>query len=987
MSGFSFTAIALSIMGMICFGQASDSALAASAQASEEDSASGAFDQLLPSSVESLPRFLAPRPDHLPTTSSISSSHMEFMTEWNRAVDHGPGLEMVLEAPKPDSVPVGIWLPVETTSPATRWFEVRATPQQGIGHRWYQAGHYVGTKETFPGFALPQDSPGFVIPLSRFVPISESARSEVLPRESLRLELRIVSPEVPTSQPALHQVRFYQSQLRWIYGNPGMTADAQLQPQIGGEENPLTATIRLGALESVGFDLRTSAGLVPAHGRLWIEGPDRDELNFETPIFIEQGQTTLTFWARVPGVYHLQLLEPDHGWRSEVVVEAVHPPDQPAILVDPELYLGRRWVTGLSNFPLDLITTPALSQEPQRPIRSIHIRVRDMLGQPVFARWFSPGDFPLREAFLPLPGFGLYTLEASACSLPAELVSPIPATLRLAPFRAPLSPFHLSSKPANDGEGPDVQELAEILSLPGDDPLITTRTVYGLLLALEEIPTTAPIVARDRVTLFVNQRSPNENILYGFPLGIEGGDDLEERPPSLARSLANAHRRLGSFWSSELNRFQEAVPAKGTMMFLGAQRFWDLRRPEYTKIAHVLTGKTAWTQQWPSDRPEDLQAFQSWVQELLRRYRQTSLWVVGRDVEGAGLPSAALSGPPAEPPQYEKLLRGVMEAFQETGLPHRIGFGATDGLRPHFLRRILEGFSPEQESLQALVYRPRAITGYRFPTDTPLPLEAHYARQILRDRALPNREVWWMPLEWSSHPGFSTESDQALAFSQLQAMAAAGRVTKTFWSRLGDTRPDHPADPHQRSGLMDQRLRPKPSLAAFLVKSWMLTLLQHEETRELATFGENQQLGSAAAIVHHFAIRTHSVKRAGWMTIAYLKGTPEGRSSPESSSGILGFPSAHWPYEPWHRGQQPLSFLYESRLGGPVFAINYLGAWVEPLEVEKLGQTALGPTGRYRFPVSYGPLLIWDTGLQWSQGQIKPQGEGSLDLKPLVSEQ
>jgi hypothetical protein len=293
---------------------------------------------------------------------------------------------------------------------------------------------------------------------------------------------------------------------------------------------------------------------------------------------------------------------------------------------------------------------------------------------------------------------------------------------------------------------------------------------------------------------------------------------------------------------------------------------------------------------------------------------------------------------------------------------------------------MLSLLNPVPERLQTLAFRMRPIGQGLLPDGNDFGEIAGIHRHLLRKRDLGSKEAWWMPVGFGSHPGGLAPVGQSAALGQTFAIGQVNRISKMFWTQLADGEAFHPANPEARSGLLDYRLRPKPSLAAFLINTFLLTRLENprEESVPGMLLKDPATTSSVMISALNFDIAVHSLKRSGGLTIAWTTGN-EGRlvSKDAALEGLErelngnGFPPSAWPL-PTEHGSVAL-YPYQSRMGGPVFAISMHGTLVQPVRVTRTGVTKLGPTGLYLFPVGPAPLYIWDTGLDWGEGQPTPE--------------
>jgi hypothetical protein len=630
-------------------------------------------------------------------------------------------------------------------------------------------------------------------------------------------------------------------------------------------------------------------------------------------------------------------------------------PHQYAVHLQPQGFLGRIWLTSNDGYPMDLQTTAPTGLP---AIETVHVAVCDLSGRPLFARWFTPDEISSQNARIIVPAMGLHTVEVTATTAPVELVSLFPPEGSLLP----------EAIPAVDSTAPPPFAL-RAGSLPEG---VTTRSHAGMLVLLENIPTTTPIVARDRFWMLINNRSASENGLYPFPLGIEGAGQVTDSTVERARAVAAAHRRLGSFWSSEEIDFAQAVPGPGIRFWTVPDRFWQVRRAEFTKVAIVLRGLVRWDEgRWPILSESGLHEWKGWIVELKRRFPNISMWVIGRDLDQSGWEPGGLWRNTLPPEMAARLVQESADALVASGLPYRLGFGATDGFRPHYLQTLLSHLNPATTGLQAMVIRQRPIAPQLSPEVNLFPEAADHARSLLRERGLSARESWWLPVGFASHPAGLSPGGQSAAMGQTFAIGLTYRVSKMFWNRLADDATIHPDGLEARSGLLDLRLRPKPACAAFLINSFLLTRLDPLEVSTGQTVDSlHYQPTTHPLVAHHYRINLHSIKRAGGLTIAWTTGSPGDLTPPPASSS--DFPPPNWPLEPDTPSGKHL-YAYQSSTGGPVVAMTVHGTIVDPASAQRLTQTALGPTGRYFFPIDHRPLYIWDTGWNWGISAPQPR--------------
>lgn len=571
------------------------------------------------------------------------------------------------------------------------------------------------------------------------------------------------------------------------------------------------------------------------------------------------------------------------------------------------------------------------------PPESVHLRLSDHRGQLIFAQNYKAADL-VAEKEIRFPAPGLFQLELKALAQPLSALPQADDSLTTSLYFAQVN-----------------RTLERYVDLPEG---VTTRTVAGQIVLLADLPSTATIVGQDRRSLWVLPKSPSENTLYMSPFGISSGALFHMEPKEISGKgfqRLDWHRRLGSFWGRNDLWWHKIEPWLGRFELDQARQIAEAYRKANIKLLAVLGYGSAWARDGAAPAtPQERQNFRRYLTRLLQEIPQN---VYGYEVWSE--PNTDLWRPAPDARAYRELVKATWDVLRggETTSPARIVAGATAGYDPVFLRTLMENDYARFFDVISLHPYPEALD--RSPEENNLPEILGALRSLMRQFGVVEKERWITEIGWPTMPGGVSGQEQANFLVRTYTLALAHGITKIFWYNLQDEE-DRPwiGDFRAHTGLMDSELHPKPAFFAYKLMNFMLGHTRFAQVRQ-----------QGRAVVYTFDILPQSVK--------YQRGR------------------VHVVWVPARDGEmQPVEVPIEG--GGPVIAIDYLGAEQEGEQISKTqgkpspagecspaegeARTAVSeappviggltyqipdPDATYvwRFEASQEPLFIWDVGL------------------------
>lgn len=670
-------------------------------------------------------------------------------------------------------------------------------------------------------------------------------------------------------------------------------------------------------------DPATSAP-VAFSGPLWVDTDDRDHLLLPRNVEMRDGTSTVPVFARRRGAATVRVFEPACARESVLDLDVRGSGVSGEFFFDG--FSGRQLV--MSGFPL----TPnvRVSGDGAMP-RAVHVEVRNRRGRVVLARNFSVMELAsnaLDHAHrssrpAPRPTPTRVKLE--------ELVAEADRTIRLhtpgeltveATFVAesvhelPLAPGHRQSYVGGDPAVP-----LPPVALASQPDGVTTGSVMGYLMRLEGLPTTATVVGRDRSTLWSFSLTSREALFYPSPFGIGGASLLllgDEELEQASKDQIAWQRRIGSYWGRSDLWWHEIEPVTGTYVWPRLDKVVEGYRSQHLRLVGTLGNASSWSADGSApSTPEELAHWRGLVRAMVERYQMK---LIGYEVWTE--PNTSAWAPAPNVADYRALVKATHEEVRKVSTGPRVVAGVTAGFDAEYLDALLaDGFT---QYLDVVSVRPAPGDPRRGPEDNGFDRMCADLRNLMRRHSALTKETWITEVGWPTGPGGSTELEQANWLVRAYTIALANRVDKVFWAQLSDwERFPWQGDARGRRGLLDGQMRPKPAAAAYNLMQYLLTRVEHHETRR-----------QGAAVVHSFTILPQTAKVEGRLHVA-------------------------WTLEP---GAEELVAL-KPALPGALVAVDMLGGELEPENRAEIARGRAGDTNReFRYRIGFEPVFIWDIG-------------------------
>ncbi len=663
----------------------------------------------------------------------------------------------------------------------------------------------------------------------------------------------------------------------------------------------------------------------PFGGTIWMDVEDRNAANYPQQVEIRDGQVSVEVFPRRVGPLTLRFWEPVSATETSMTVNAEARSIQTGFFFDG--FEGEQVM--MTGTPL----TPNLRMSGPGPIpKSVHIEIRDQQGRVVFARNESAAELAANAQNSeqriahptprPTPARSRRAMERPADDRTMRLFAPGLMTAEVKLLAEPLAalpratghaPEYISLDPAAP-----VTTASRVVQPDG----VTTASVYGNLVRLESLPTTATVLGHDQFTLWNLSRTAREALLYGSPFAICSGGLFHLSEEDIATTGARRlkwHRRLGSFWGRNDLWWNEIEPFLGVFKLSKVDKVVQAYRSEYLRLLGILCYASAWSPGGAAPATADERAnWRGFVSNMARRY---GMKIIAYEVWNE--PNFGFWRPNGNVLDYRELVKATYEEVRKVSPGPRIVAGATARYDPVFLDRMLaDGY---KQFLDVVSFHPYPERHWQGPEENSFSDICDAARSLMRKHDILAKELWITETGWATHPGGCTEAEQARWLVQMYTVALAGGVHKVFWFNLHDWRRapwEGQFDSHL--GLLDSNYRPKPSAIAYNLMQFQLTRTEFVKTTQ-----------QGAATIYSFRILPQSSKVDGMMHVAWT-------SRPGETAEVA---------------------LAESKPGG-MAAADCLGAERTPVNRDELAhQPSLpGSLRTFRYRVGADPVFIWDVG-------------------------
>ncbi len=695
-----------------------------------------------------------------------------------------------------------------------------------------------------------------------------------------------------------------------IPGENGFSVDnIRFSSRVGEAELHADSVSTLSVQRDSVLVLQLKSGLPQFEAKdlaVWCEPSDRNELLVpERVSFTKDGKAFVPVFLRNVGPYVLRFFEPYSGAETSTTiygrVEGLRARGFIEEFEKQQSILAPSEVRPRVQLEGDATTLPLSAQ-----VLVLDHRHRPILSQILSVAELSAGSRPL---LIPMPGL---------------------FEVRMRFYAEPLATNRkrIEGLPRHIGFQHEIAETSVPLSLPEG---VTTQVVGGYLLALEESPTTATLLAEDRFALWAFAKAPTEVRLPLTLFGVTIPGLFELPLVELDRELPKLlgwYARIGAVWvsfpvsgaraSRDIN--VDCWPCVETIARMAKSK--GLRPvisvgapPSAVEWADVST--TA-----PGEK---------WLQWLTRCAWATRDRV--RIFEIRDTVESSTSGPQRiTSDAYNALLRHAWRAlFVRETTPTLLG-GSSGELDLEHLSQVLGRGVRDWTDATCVALPP--------PAPWLSPAENHFerllalVRNVARSHGLLKRPLFATRVGWPTGIDGVTEKEQANYLVRAYTMLAAEKWIRLFWADLRDwSLTPWVGGPEHHLGLLSADLRPKPAAVAYNLTLYMLT--------QTVPRGVTRQ---GKAHVYSFDIQVHSAKWPGVLHVAWTERLGEEAEVEVPATAGLG-----------------------------IYAFDYLGAEVLPAAVTpersvthgeelRLSSDEKATTQVYRFRVTHEPVFIWDVG-------------------------
>lgn len=652
----------------------------------------------------------------------------------------------------------------------------------------------------------------------------------------------------------------------------------------------------------------------PRAGALWLGTPDDNHILVPETLSYTGREASFPAFFRQDGDQSILVHDPARKETTTVTL---------SIKSDNQPWQPNLGLSGYDNLPLafsNQVLTPTLTFKPGKGEMppSAHIAVEDRLGRVVYSRFSNTFDLVAGNATVQVPAGGLYWVR-----------------LRL--LNEPITSMPLSNIPAVD----PIPYGVHMESAPKIDPAtndwMTTDVVIGSVVCLEHLPTTATVVAEDRLLLPVLATHSNEINRNAWPYMIKGVNPRELSAwdrQRLSNRLLSLQRFLGGAFASVPLDWSAVQRSPGSFQWMPIVEITTIYKRARVRPILVMAGKSAWADEVPTHSDDDLTAWIKLVHQISERYRALIWGMQCWSHPELDWQDAFTSSPTS----YMHMAKATVESFgvrngEAIPTPPVI-LGNAAGFNKKHMEDIL---SEDWGGVQI---------GYGFdlfPQKGNLSPEANGFEDVLstakmvRDAAYYSSATLWLNATgWAVGPDGVTRGDQANYLVRTYVRALAQGFYKVGWETLTD-KVEYPweGNARDRMGLLKKDMMLKPSGIAYNMLSFLLSG---------ATPDGIEKQGDV--IIFRFNLSLQNNKWPGRLYVAWTEST-----------------------------RQAQTIRLDMKQGGGVYALDYLGAEVSKKQLRK---DKLNPLmGLYEIPVGHEPVYIWDAGQRGSS--LPPSSEDEED--------
>lgn len=528
---------------------------------------------------------------------------------------------------------------------------------------------------------------------------------------------------------------------------------------------------------------------------------------------------------------------------------------------------------------------------------SAHIAAYDHRGRMVAGRFYNTFDVVAGTETFRIPAAGYYEVRLG---LYEEPVTSMPRALQRGYFPIPFG-----------------TSLADEQSSAAADPLVEWETVVGTRLTVEKVPTTATLLAEDRMKVAAVTGQSNMASLNKWPFVIDSATDGQRNGDEA--KLIRLHKMMGSTFVPLRLRWSDMQTGPNSFNWGVLHKWLTSYRKSGVRPILWITGTNRWNGEKPGESVESLLAWGRMVRQIGNQFRPM-IWGLNYAAEfDEGEDNGERTG------GIEKLVEVTAANFLDKPGGGRHGgppitLAVTSSTKEFLLSDTVSRRT--FEDLQGISLNLKYKDVAESPESNELRNQIKTATLMLKNgeggawRGLTVENVGW-----PTGPRGVEEKEQANYLVRAHVLGLVEGANKLVWSTLVDwSGAEYSSGGFDLRGLLRGNLTPKPAAAAYNVMAYMLSGV---------TFIRETKQGAASIYEFDLPVQTNK-----WRGTVYVTWT----ESPGKFQDVL----------------------LDMKHGGGVYALDYLGAEIPVAGSD--GKTFTSLTGLVKIPVGFEPVFIWDAG-------------------------
>lgn len=648
-----------------------------------------------------------------------------------------------------------------------------------------------------------------------------------------------------------------------------------------------------------------------AAGTLWLEGQGSVELLLPDTISYTGTAAAVPVFIRGEGTGELLVYDDIRKSSSVLTIESKNLETLTTSQWIPYLTLEGDEEQSVLPVNREATATLTLSAGTGAMPPSTHISVADHRGRIVSSQFHNTFDLVAGHDSIQMPAAGQYEVSLKLLN---DAFTSLPVALRREPEAIPF--------------GKTVADIPEPTLLSEG---VTTQTVVGVRIALEHIPTTATIVGEDRLRVVALARQSKEIQKNKWPFVLAGAElflmstaDRKDLGPKLVRW----QRRLGSSFAPVVLEWGTIQKSAGMFQWSSLNSALPIYRNALVRPLVTVVGKSAWSQQLPTETSATLAAWTKFTRQLSEKHRDL-IW----GLQCWKFPEESWP----EPNAYGKLVDATIDGFQmpnneRVPTPPLI-IGGTQKFDANYFEPLLT--SNTIKSISGISFDLQPKDSQRSPEVNGFDEILAEAADFIKNMNTDTIKLWVTGTGWPVGPDGVTEKLQANYLVRSHVMALSHGIYKFYWNSLADkTDISWEGAPATRMGLLNYKLFPKASGVAYNLMTYMMSGVEPIDTSK-----------QGKVKIYKFNIPLQNNKWPGLLYVAWTE-------SPGAQDVRL-----------------------DMTHGGGVYALDYLGAEVQTRKISE--DSANSINGSYSIPIGFEPVFIWDAGEpgQTNSGNQENQSE------------